>query len=295
MILRFGSHTSNIELAELLYISIKARPGITMANEFQYFILIKVASKNVIVIIPENTYAEITSRQYIDSAIETKKTIEVYRPSAICRDVFCSSKVTQKCQMNILVQSVEINNCSYVKRREKKNCSLYRGHKLFLSKGWFKVVRVNCSIASISLFRINIPLSNKSILFGAKTSRVESDDKVELREVLRPPYLSLDQYLSSRKILKVFIICNNINRKSQIVLSNYESLKNSKKFLVMHVIAQLYYSKSVGVKGNQVNFILFIHNRKDYNESIVRDISFYNKMNIRDLIYKNRSKDKCFL
>ena len=62
MILRFGSHTSNIELAELLYISIKARPGITMANEFQYFILIKVASKNVIVIIPENTYAEITSR-----------------------------------------------------------------------------------------------------------------------------------------------------------------------------------------------------------------------------------------
>jgi len=62
MILRFGSHISNIELAELLYISIEARPGITMANEFQYFILIKVASKNVIVIIPENTYAEITSK-----------------------------------------------------------------------------------------------------------------------------------------------------------------------------------------------------------------------------------------
>ena len=62
MILRFGSHTSNIELVELLYISIEARLKITMANEFQYFILIKVASKNVIVIIPENTYAEITSR-----------------------------------------------------------------------------------------------------------------------------------------------------------------------------------------------------------------------------------------
>ena len=62
----------------------------------------------------------------------------------------------------------------------------------------------------------------------------------------------------------------------------------------MHVIAQLYCSKSIGVKGNQVNFILFIHNRKDYSESIVRDIGFYNKMNIRDLIYKNRSGDKCF-
>jgi len=78
------------------------------------------------------------------------------------------------------------------------------------------------------------------------------------------------------------------------VLSNYESLKNSKKFLVIHVIAQLYYSKSVEVKGNQVNFILFIHNRKDYSENIVRDISFYNKMNIRDLIYKNRREINAF-
>ena len=174
----------------------------------------KVASKNMIVIIPENKYAKITSRWYIDSTIETKKTVEVYRLSAIYRDVFCSSKVTQKCQMNILVQGIEINNCSYVKRREKKNCSSYRGHKLFLSKGWFKVMRVNCSIASIPLFRINISLSSKSILFGAKISRVESDNKVELREILSLLYLSLYQYLSSRKILKVFIICNNINRKS---------------------------------------------------------------------------------
>ena len=94
VILRFGSHISNIELTELLYISIEARPGITIANEFQCFILTKVASKNVIGIISENKYAEITSRWYIDSAIETKKTVEVYRPSAICRDVFCSSKVT---------------------------------------------------------------------------------------------------------------------------------------------------------------------------------------------------------
>jgi len=43
-----------------------------------------------------------------------------------------------------------------------------------------------------------------------------------------------------------------------------------------------------------VNFILFIHNRKDYSESIVRDISFYNKMNIRDLIYKNRREINAF-
>jgi len=50
-------HTSDIELAELLYISTKARPRITMANKFQYFILTKVASKNIVVIIPENMCA----------------------------------------------------------------------------------------------------------------------------------------------------------------------------------------------------------------------------------------------
>jgi len=80
-----------------------------------------------------------------------------------------------------------------------------------LSEDGFEVVRIDCGIASIPLFRIDIPLSSKSIQFGAKTTRMESDDKVELREVLRPLYLPLGQYLGSRKILKVFMICNNVS------------------------------------------------------------------------------------
>jgi len=79
-----------------------------------------------------------------------------------------------------------------------------------LSENRFEVVRVDCGIASILLFRVDIPLS-RSIRFGAKMTRTESDDKVELREILRPPHLPLSQHLGSRKILKVFIICNNIN------------------------------------------------------------------------------------
>ena len=83
---------------------------------------------------------------------------------------------------------------------------------MFLSEDWFKVVRVDCSIASIPLFRIDVPLSSKSIWFGAKTTRTEPDDKVKLREVFRLPCLPPGQHLGSRKILKVFMICNNINR-----------------------------------------------------------------------------------
>ena len=149
---------------------------------------------------------------------------------------------------------------------------MYRGCKLFLSEDRFEVVRVDCSVASISLFKIDIPLSSESIQFSAETTRVEPDDKVELGEVLGPPCLPLGQYLSSRKILKVLIICNNVDRIGQtfqIVLPNFESFKDGKQFLVMCIIVQLCHSKSVRVKDNWMNFILFVNNGKDCSESIV--------------------------
>jgi len=80
-----------------------------------------------------------------------------------------------------------------------------------LSEDGFEVVRIDCDIASILSFRIDIPSSSKSIQFGAKMTRMEPDDKVELGEILRPLCLPLGQHLGSRKILKVFIIYNNID------------------------------------------------------------------------------------
>ena len=73
-------------------------------------------------------------------------------------------------------------------------------------------MRVDYGIASILPFRINIPLSSKSIQFGPKMTRTESDDKIELREVLKLPCLPLGQHLGSEKVLKVFMICSNIDR-----------------------------------------------------------------------------------
>ena len=69
---------------------------------------------------------------------------------------------------------------------------MYGDYKLFLSKDWFKVVKVDYVIANISLFRIDVLLSSESIQFGAKMTRTEPDDSIELREVLRLLYLSLD-------------------------------------------------------------------------------------------------------
>jgi len=88
---------------------------------------------------------------------------------------------------------------------------LYEGYKLLLSEDWFEVVRVDCSVANIPPFSIDVLPSSESIWFGVKITRMEPDDKVELREVLGPPCLSPGQHLSSIKILKVFIICNNVD------------------------------------------------------------------------------------
>jgi len=75
VILWFILYISNTKLTELLYISVEAELEISVADKFQYFVLTEVASKNVIIIILENIYVEITSRWYIDSVIKVEKTI----------------------------------------------------------------------------------------------------------------------------------------------------------------------------------------------------------------------------
>ena len=143
---------------------------------------------------------------------------------------------------------------------------------MFLSEDGFEVVRVDCGVASILHFRIDVPLSSKSIQFCAETTRTEPDDKVELGKVLGPPRLPPGQYLGGRKILKVFIIHNNVNGIGwtfQIVPSNLESFEDGKQFLVMCVVVQLCHSESMRVKGNWVDFIIFINNGEDCSESIV--------------------------
>ena len=78
-----------------------------------------------------------------------------------------------------------------IQKERKRRIVAHRDYKLLLGKDWFEIVRVNCGIASISPLRIDIPLSSESIHFGAKITRIEPDNKVELKEVLRPLYLSL--------------------------------------------------------------------------------------------------------
>ena len=71
---------------------------------------------------------------------------------------------------------------------------------MFLSEDWFEVVMVDCDIASISLFRIDILLSSENVQFGSKMTRMEPDNKIELRKIFRPLCLPPGQHLNSRKV-----------------------------------------------------------------------------------------------
>ena len=102
---------------------------------------------------------------------------------------------------------------------------------MLLSEDGFEVVRIDYNVASILLFRIDVLSSSESIQFGAKITRVESDDKIKLKKILGLLCLLLGQDLSSRKKLKIFMIHNNIDGISwtfQVVLPNFESFKNGK-------------------------------------------------------------------
>jgi len=79
------------------------------------------------------------------------------------------------------------------------------------------------------------------------------------------------------------------------MLPNLESFEDGKQFLVMCVVVQLRRSKSAGVKGKWVNFIIFINNGEDCSESIVRGISFHDELSIENPMSKDGNGGKCFI
>jgi len=49
------------------------------------------------------------------------------------------------------------------------------------------------------------------------------------------------------------------------------------------------------MKGNRMNFIIFVNNRENCSKSIVQSIGFYDELSIGNLMSENRCRGKCFL
>jgi hypothetical protein len=65
-------HTGDAGFAEVLDLGLKIGPGILMTNKFEGFILTKVARKDVIMLVLEDTDTKVVGIRYIDSAVKSE-------------------------------------------------------------------------------------------------------------------------------------------------------------------------------------------------------------------------------
>ena len=88
-------------------------------------------------------------------------------------------------------------------------------------------------------------------------ARAETNDKIKLRKILRPPDLSTGQNFGSAKIFQVLVISDHVNRSRRtfkVMLPCFESCKYCQKFFVMSVIVDFRGGETSGVKCYWVNF-----------------------------------------
>ena len=82
---------------------------------------------------------------------------------------------------------------------------------MFLHEYGLEVSWIYAGVIASPLFRIDIPSSSKSIVFGTEVSGMEADDEVELAEEFRPSDLLMGEQFSCRKVLKIFRVCNHVD------------------------------------------------------------------------------------
>ena len=130
---------------------------------------------------------------------------------------------------------------------------------MFLHEHRSEVSQIYAGIIASPLFRIDVPLSSKSVRFGTEASGTKLDNEVELAEEFGPLDLSVCEQFSGRKILKIFMICYHIDwgwRSLKVMAPDFECFKNCKQFFVMDIIVELGQGKSLRVNSDQMNFAI---------------------------------------
>ena len=156
-----------------------------------------------------------------------------------------------------------------------------------------EVVRIDASIVLIPLFGVDVPVSSEGIRLSSKVSGVETNDKVELGEELRPVGLLPSQELGGCKVFQVLVVGDDVNRNCgafKIVAPGPKSFMNSKELLVMGVIVELWSGQSPGIVGDRPDLLVRTTNGENASNGIVGGICLYNDWSIRNLMGENRSR-----
>ena len=93
------------------------------------------------------------------------------------------------------------------------------------------VLWIDSGIVTIPLFRIDIPLSSKSIRLGSEFSGTETDDRIEGRKVFGPSCLSTCEDLGHGEVLEILVVSDNIDgvaRTFEVVSPSFKGFIDSK-------------------------------------------------------------------
>jgi hypothetical protein len=101
---------------------------------------------------------------------------------------------------NVRVEVVNVEDLHRSECRSEECCGVEWWVEMVLGEYWLEVMQVYVGIASIPLFRVDVPLFSQGIGFLTETSRTEADDEVESRVELQPTGLSAGQEFSGQKI-----------------------------------------------------------------------------------------------
>ena len=82
--------------------------------------------------------------------------------------------------------------------------------QLFGSEHGSVVLGIDSGIVAISLFKIDVETSSKSIGLGPEVSRMEKDDEVESGKVFRPSCLSMHEDFVCGEVLEILVISDHI-------------------------------------------------------------------------------------
>jgi len=113
-----------------------------------------------------------------------------------------------------------------------------------------------------------------------------------------PLDLTLSQEFSSGKVLKVFVIGDNINwsqRSCEVMSPNFEGFKGGQEFLVVYIVIQLCRVEGLGVESNQMYLVAcWRYCGQDFCQSIVGGIGFNGEWSIGDPMCEDWSSHEGF-
>jgi hypothetical protein len=82
---------------------------------------------------------------------------------------------------------------------------------LLLGEDWTEIVGIGSSVVLIPLFGVDVPASSEGIRLGSEFTRTETENEIELVEIFRPTGLTTGKHLRSSEILKIFVICDDVD------------------------------------------------------------------------------------